>query len=142
MAERLGRVEVMIEGEPEQALLSFQLQAETPHDPKGAPQGQPLFRRLTIVTRVMQGMHEAVAWCINEKRAPHNLRNGVMKFYDKDGEEYQTLEWTNGFIERADWVLPDAEKDEEQRVYMEYQIVAHRLSIGGIELENAWTNIL
>lgn len=141
MAERLGRVEVMIEGQPEQEVLQFVLEAETPIDYKGAPQGQPVFRRLTFTTRVMQGMHDAVGWCINEPRTAHNLRNGTVKFYDKNGENYQTLEWTNGFIEDAAWLLPDAEKDEQQRICMKYQVVAQRINIGGVELANPWPNI-
>jgi hypothetical protein len=137
--ERLGRVEVMIEGQPEQDVLKFQMEAVTPIDFKGAPQGQPLFRRLTFVTRVMEGMHDAVSWTVNEPRAPHNLKNGTIKFYSKDGDNYQTMEWAQGFVERADWILPDAEKEEQQRVLMQYQIVARKVSIGGVELVNPWT---
>lgn len=139
MPEKLGRIEVMIEGQPEQEVLRLQLETVTPIDYKGAPQGQPLFRSIKFTTRVMRGLHDAVAWTINEPRAQHNLRNGTINFYDKDGAHYQTLEWANGFVERANWVLPDTERDEQQRVLMEYKIVAEKVTIGGVELANPWT---
>jgi len=139
MAERLGRIEVSIDGKPEQEVLRLNVETVTPIDYKGAPQGQPLFRRIVFTTRVMQGLYDAVAWTINEPRSAHNLRNGVINFYDSEGQQYQTLEWSDGFVERADWVLPDTEKDEQQRVLMEYQIVAGKATIGGIELVNPWT---
>ncbi len=139
MAERLGRVEVMLEGQPEQEVLRFDLETVTPLDFKGAPQGQPIFRRITFVTRAMHGMHDAVGWVVNEPRAPHNLRNGVIKLYNKDGAEYQQIEWTKGFVERAEWSLPDTEADEQKRVHMAYTIVANKVAIGGKELENPWS---
>lgn len=138
MAEKLGRVEVVLEGQAEQDVLRFNLETVTPIDHKGAPQGTPIFRRITFVTRVMHGMHDATSWVVNEPRAPHNLKNGVIKLHNKDGEQYQTIEWTKGFVERAEWVLPDTESDEQRTVYMEYTIVASKVAIGGIEMENPW----
>lgn len=139
ITERLGQVQVSIEGNPEQEVLRFQVETITGIDDKGAPQGAPVVRRLCLTTRVHEGLFDAAQWAVNEPRAKHNLKNGIIKFYNKDGENYQTLEWTNGFIEKAEWVLPDAERSEEQRVYMQYQIVVNKMSIGGAELVNPWT---
>lgn len=134
-----GQIQVSIEGNPDQEALKFELELITRKtsdgDLSGPPQGQPILRRITLDTRV-QGLADAAEWTLNKVKTARNLRNGAITFYDQEGAEYQKLEWTKGFIEKAEWFVDESERSEAMRGVMQYQFVVSEITIGGVALKN------
>lgn len=133
-----SRIVVRIEGQQEQEVDEFNFQVHCPSDNAGRPAKEARTRALSFLVWENGENKGTAEWGVNKRGDAYNFRSGMIEFFDHTGVQYQSLEWEDGFVEEATWVLPDRDEEEAGRLHLKYRVSARVVRIGGVEVDNKW----
>jgi len=88
------------------------------------------------ITRESDENSDIYRWATDSSKP--NWKSGKVMFKTPDDSTMKELAWEEGFITTYKETIPHVKNNPDDQVFEYFEISCHKLSVGGVELDNRW----
>jgi hypothetical protein len=88
------------------------------------------------ITRESDENTDIYRWATDSSKP--NWKSGKVIFKTPDDSTMKELAWEEGFITKYEETIPHIKNNPDDQVYEHFEISCHKLTVGGVELDNRW----